>query len=99
VLQRGRGKPVPAITIGPKDPAVLLASGGTTGTPKSVVGLHEAYVMAGLQLRRWIESQCAAWSDVILLPLPLFHVYANVGVQGLAFTGRNPLALVPNPRE
>jgi long-chain acyl-CoA synthetase len=99
MLDRGRGTPAPDVAIGPKDPAVVLSSGGTTGTPKGVVGLHEAYVMAGVQLRRWIESQCAAWSDVILLPLPLFHVYANIGVQGMAFTGRNPLALVPNPRD
>jgi long-chain acyl-CoA synthetase len=98
-LERGRGKPAPPVSIGAKDPAVVLASGGTTGTPKGAVGLHEAYVMAGLQLRRWIESRCAEWTDVILLPLPLFHVYANVGVQGMAFIGRNPLALVPNPRD
>jgi long-chain acyl-CoA synthetase len=36
---------------------------------------------------------------VILLPLPLFHVYANVGAQGLAFTTGAQLALVPNPRD
>ena len=34
-----------------------------------------------------------------MLPLPLFHVYANVGVQGLALVTGNPLALVPNPRD
>jgi long-chain acyl-CoA synthetase len=36
---------------------------------------------------------------VIFLPLPLFHVYAHVGVQGLAFVNRNPLAIIPNPRD
>ena len=39
------------------------------------------------------------WDDVILLPLPLFHVYANVGVQTYAIVGHNPLLLVPNPRD
>ena len=37
-----------------------------------------------------------------MLPLPLFHVYANVGVQPLAFVGAggpSPLSLVPNPRD
>lgn len=34
-----------------------------------------------------------------MLPLPLFHVYANVGVQPLAFVGPNPLSVVPNPRD
>ena len=34
-----------------------------------------------------------------MLPLPLFHVYANVGVQALALITGNPMALVPNPRD
>ena len=28
-----------------------------------------------------------------------FHVYGHVGVQALAFVNRNPLAIVPNPRD
>src|SRR6185295_5001345 len=31
------------------EPAVLLMSGGTAGTPKGVLGTHAAYVTAGLQ--------------------------------------------------
>jgi long-chain acyl-CoA synthetase len=37
--------------------------------------------------------------SIIMLPLPLFHVYANVGVQSLAILTANPIALVPNPRD
>jgi len=33
-----------------------------------------------------------------MLPLPLFHVYASVGAQSLAFLNRSPLGLVANPR-
>ena len=54
---------------------------------------------AGLQLYEWTKSAKQPWSDVIMLPLPLFHVYANVGVQPLAFVGPNPLSLIPNPRD
>jgi long-chain acyl-CoA synthetase len=89
----------PAVDVGPSDRAVVLASGGTTGTPKGVVGLHRDYVWAGLQLVEWTKSAKEPWTDVIMLPLPLFHVYANVGVQPLAFLGPNPLSLVPNPRD
>ena len=85
--------------IGFNDPAVLLLSGGTTGTPKGVLGTHGAYVMAGLQIREWTKAVVEQHKDVIFLPLPLFHVYANVGVQSLAFVTGNALALVPNPRD
>ena len=37
--------------------------------------------------------------SVIMLPLPMFHVYANVGVQPLAIVTGNPIALIPNPRD
>jgi long-chain acyl-CoA synthetase len=81
------------------DPAVLLMSGGTTGTPKGVLGRHAAYVITGLQIEAWTQSVMTHGDSVIMLPLPMFHVYANVGVQSLAFVTRNPIALVPNPRD
>jgi long-chain acyl-CoA synthetase len=99
LLRAHRGAARPAVTVGPGDRAVLLASGGTTGTPKGVVGLHRDYVAAGLQIYEWTKSATKPWVDVIMLPLPLFHVYANVGVQPLAFVGPNPLSIVPNPRD
>src|SRR5207237_3919403 len=99
LLARHRGAKAPAVPVRPGDRAVILASGGTTGTPKGVVGLHRHYVAAGLQLYEWTKSAKQLWIDSIMLPLPLFHVYANVGVQPLAFVGPNPLSLVPNPRD
>ena len=80
------------------DPAVLLMSGGTTGTPKGVLGRHGGYVRAGLQILAWNVSVLNT-GDVIFIPLPLFHVYANVGVQALALVSKCSLALVPNPRD
>ncbi len=99
LLRQHRDTPPPAVPVTADDRAVILASGGTTGTPKGVVGLHRHYVAAGLQLYEWTKSAKRPWIDTIMLPLPLFHVYANVGVQPLAFIGPNPLSLVPNPRD
>jgi long-chain acyl-CoA synthetase len=93
-----RAVPVRA-DIGADDPAVLLLSGGTTGTPKGVLGTHGAYVVSALQEKAWIGSVLNGDRDVILVPLPLFHVYANVGVQGLGLINGSTLALVPNPRD
>jgi long-chain acyl-CoA synthetase len=99
LLAAHKGRRVERARLTPDDPAVLLLSGGTTGTPKGALGSHGAYVCAGLQTQAWTASVLGRGDSVILLPLPLFHVYANVGVQGLAIVSANPVALVPNPRD
>jgi len=85
--------------ISPNDVAVILMSGGTTGTPKGVAGNHRGMVMAGLQLQAWLKPAIDEWTDIIMLPLPLFHTYGNTGVQSLALINHNPVSLIPNPRE
>ena len=98
LLLINQGRQPPKVQVSADDPAVLLMSGGTTGTPKGVLGRHGAYVMAGLQLKAWNES-AGGPNDVLFLPLPLFHVYGNAGVQALSIVNANALALVPNPRD
>lgn len=83
----------------PDDPAIMLMSGGTTGTPKAVVGPHRCLVAAGLQLATWLHPPNNSVQDIVLVPLPLFHVYACVGVQSHSIISRTPMALVPNPRD
>lgn len=97
-LIHGRGNP-PIVVTRPDDPAVILMSGGTTGIPKGVLGSHRGMVQAGLQLRAWLSPAMKEWTDVIMLPLPLFHTYGNTGVQSLAWINHNPISLTPNPRE
>jgi long-chain acyl-CoA synthetase len=89
----------PDVRVSPDDPSVILMSGGTTGTPKGVVGVHRGMVIAGLQLQAWLRPAMKEWTDTIMCPLPLFHVYTNTGLQSLALVNHNPIALIPNPRE
>lgn len=98
VLRRG-GAGSPLTPPRPDDIAVILMSGGTTGTPKGVVGTHRGMVTSGLQLQAWLKPLMKEWTDTIMVPLPLFHTYANTGVQSLAFINHNPLSLTPNPRD
>jgi long-chain acyl-CoA synthetase len=53
LLRSHSGAARPAVAVGPDDQAVILSSGGTTGTPKGVVGLHRHYIAAGRQLDEW----------------------------------------------
>ena len=92
--QRTREQP-PA----PGDTAILLMSGGTTGTPKCVMGEHQALVMSGLQLRAWLGEAIQPWTSVYLMPLPMFHSYGACAVQSTTFIGHNPISLIPNPRD
>src|SRR3982751_785390 len=93
------GRRAAPIDIKFADPAVLLMRGGTTGTPKGVVGTHGAYSIAGAQVKAWNASVLQGADDVTFLPLPLFHVYGNVGVQALTFLTGASVALIPNPRD
>jgi long-chain acyl-CoA synthetase len=99
LLARHRSSPRPDVRVTASDPAHILMSGGTTGTPKGALGVHRNLVIAGLQLQAWLRSAMLEWSDSIMLPLPLFHTYGHTGVQSLGLLNHNPLVLVPNPRD
>jgi long-chain acyl-CoA synthetase len=99
-LLRGHANvPRPNVKISPEDPALLLFSGGTTGEPKGAIGTHRDLLISGMQLRAWFSTFTAEWDDVIMLTIPLFHVYGNAGILTVGFLGRDTFALIPDPRD
>ncbi len=99
LLRQYAKTPRPDVKINPDDPALLLFSGGTTGEPKGAIGTHRALLMSGMQLRVWFSTVIAEWDDVMMLTIPLFHVYGNAGLFTPGLVGRNPLVIVPDPRD
>ena len=55
--------------------------------------------MSGMQIGEWFKSTLVEWDERFLASLPLFHVFAAVGVQGVAWVRRGAMILVPNPRD
>jgi long-chain acyl-CoA synthetase len=99
LLKKYAGAARPTVNVKPEDSAVMLFSGGTTGTPKAAVGTHHALLISGMQVRAWFKNIVAEWTDVLMLNMPLFHVYGLAGVFASGLVGHSPMAVVPNPRD
>ena len=83
----------------PDDPALLLFTGGTTGVPKAALGTHRSLLASAMQTHAWFGPDPPRVDDVVLLAMPLFHVYGTIGILGTSLVCHHPVALVPNPRD
>lgn len=99
LMKEHTGAPGPQVAVKPGDAAIFLFSGGTTGTPKCAIGTHQTLVITGMQVSAWFRVVLEEWTDPIMLNMPLFHVYAQVGVMMAGFIGHQPMVLIPNPRD
>ena len=99
LLRKYKNAGRPDIEVKPADPAVILFSGGTTGTPKGAVGTHGALMMTAMQINAWLSPVLEQWEDRVALTMPLFHVFGCVGALGTAMVNRSSCILIPNPRD
>ena len=98
LMHEQAGAPRPAVPLACTDPAILLFSGGTTGTPKAALGTHHALLMSAMQLHAYGRTALADWDDIITLVMPMFHVYGNMALN-TSLVAHWPMAVVPNPRD
>lgn len=93
------GKKPPVVEVKPEDTAMILFSGGTTGTPKGVMESHHSLVITGLQVAAWFNSITLQWDEKFLVPLPLFHAFGIYASFGMALVQHNISVLIANPRD
>jgi len=98
-LKKSASLSPPDVRVEGSDPALLMFSGGTTGTPKAALGLHKHLVISGMQFQTWFGEICLEWSDPIMGLMPLFHIYSQAGALATSIVGHHPIVLVPNPRD
>jgi len=88
----------PQVEVTPDDVALFQYSGGTTGVSKGAIAMHRNLVANALQIRTWMVS-AEDGKEVVLMAIPLFHVYGMVaGMLFGIYTGA-ALVMVPNPRD
>ncbi len=79
----------------PEDTAVLLYTGGTTGTPKGAMLSHRNLVSDALQMRSWVWDLRPEKHEVFLSVIPFFHSYGLTVVMNLAISVAGAMLLLP----
>ena len=80
-------------TIDAEAPAVILYTSGTSGRPKGAMLSHRALLSNIAQISS-VQPPLATANDVVLLPVPLAHIYGlNAGL-GLALAHGSTVVLV-----
>jgi long-chain acyl-CoA synthetase len=100
ILAAGAKLPLQAIALNQADIAFLQYTGGTTGVAKGAVLTHGNIIANVEQALAWMKtSGLAEGKEVILVPLPLYHVF-SLTVCAFCFLklGANAV-LITNPRD
>lgn len=99
IIKKYAKAPLPAAKVGPQDTALILFSGGTTGTPKGVMHSHQGVVMNAMQIRAWCSPIIQGWVDKAVLLMPIFHGAGNWILISTIVNPPLPIVLIPNPRD
>jgi long-chain acyl-CoA synthetase len=98
LIARHKPEDRPKLTISPDDVALFQYSGGTTGISKGAIALHRNLVANALQIRHWFTN-CEDGKEVLLMAIPLFHVYGMVAGMLFSIYAGAGMVMVPNARD
>jgi long-chain acyl-CoA synthetase len=98
LLKAHKGAERPKVELGPDDVAIFQYSGGTTGISKAAIGLHRNLVANALQIQSWMPD-VRPGEEIVLMAIPLFHVYGMVAGMMFAVASAASMIMVPNPRD
>jgi long-chain acyl-CoA synthetase len=97
-LAAGRAQTLDDVPLQHGDLAFLQYTGGTTGVAKGAMLSHGNMVANVLQVGAWMSPNLNDGEETLILPLPLYHVFALTGA--LSFFSKGAQAvLIPNPRD
>ncbi len=97
-LMRHLGERPERRPVSPGELALLQYTGGTTGISKGAMLTHANLVSNQLQVAAVMRTADPAWARTVILPLPLYHIYAFTVAQIVLVHGGH-LVLIPNPRD
>ncbi|MCF5663154.1 AMP-binding protein, partial [Pseudomonas syringae] len=99
ILAKGRGQPVTEVVPVAADVAVLQYTGGTTGVAKGAMLTHRNLIANMLQCRALMASNLNEGCEILITPLPLYHIYAfTYHCMAMMLLG-NHNVLISNPRD
>ena len=98
VLKKHTNSAKPNVDIQPEDTALFQYSGGTTGVPKGAVAMHKNVVANTLMMKAWFVTAVEG-EEVVLMGIPLFHVYGMVAGMNFGMTIGASLVMIPNARD
>lgn len=97
-LAAGRAQQLDAVQLGHDDLAFLQYTGGTTGVAKGAQLSHGNMVANMLQVGAWVSPNLKEGKETLILPLPMYHVFALTGALSFLSIGSQSV-LVANPRD
>lgn len=98
-LEKGALTSMSKPTLSHSDTAFLQYTGGTTGVSKGAVLTHGNIVANILQAKAWISPLIKDGEEIIITPLPLYHIF-SLTANCFIFSSVGALnVLITNPRD